>query len=76
MAAVSNKDIPDDFNMFGELFNLHKKYYYPDNTDEYWKAVHEDFKKLCQKYKTEFTEDLSFVVIKEFERKAKGCIHE
>lgn len=74
MAAVSNKDIPDDFNMFGELFNLYKKYYHPDNTDEYWKAVAEDFKKLSKKYGTEISKDLGFVVIAELERKARGGV--
>lgn len=72
MAGVNSKDIPNDFNMFGELFNLYKKYYHPEDTDEYWKLVHDDFKALSLKYRTELTNDLSLVIIAELERKAKG----
>lgn len=71
MAGVNSKDIPEDFNMFGELFNLYKKYYYPEDTDEYWKSVHDDFKALYEKYKNELTKDLGLTIIAEFERRAK-----
>lgn len=71
MAGVNSKDIPEDFNMFGELFNLYKKFYHPEDTDEYWKSVHDDFKALSQKHGTELTNDLSLAIIAEFERKAK-----
>jgi hypothetical protein len=72
MAGVNSKEIPDEFNMFGELFTLYKKYYHPDNTDEYWIAVSNDFNSLSKKYGTELSKNLGFTIIEELERKAKG----
>jgi hypothetical protein len=72
MAAVNNKDIPVDFNMFGDLWNLYKKYYHPEDNDQYWQNIRTDFIDLSKKYGTKFSEELGQVVICELERKAKG----
>ena len=72
MAGVNSKEIPDEFNMFGELFNLYKKYYHPDNTEEYWRSVFADFEAFTLKYNTVLSKDLTYAVITELERKGKG----
>lgn len=64
MAAVSNKEIPDEFNMFGELWTLYKKYYHPENNDQYWQGIRNDFINLTKKYKSKLSEDLSLAIIK------------
>lgn len=72
MAAVSNKEIPEEFNLFGELWNLYKKYYHPEDNDQYWADVRKDFIELSKKYGTKFSEELGFTIMCELERKAKG----
>lgn len=71
MVTVNNKDIPEDFNMFSDLWNLYKKYYYPENNDQYWLTVRNDFLNLAKKYKSRLSEDLSLAIINELERKSK-----
>lgn len=72
MAVVSNKEIPEDFNMFGELWNLYKKYYHPEDNDQYWKNIRNDFIGLSKKFGTRFSEELGLTVMGELERKARG----
>ncbi len=72
MAAVNNKDIPEEFNMFGELWNLYKKYYYPEATDEYWINLRQDFIDLGKKYGTKFSEELGLTIMNELDRRARG----
>jgi hypothetical protein len=72
MASVISKDIPEEFNMFGELFNLYKKHYKPEQSDQYWKDVLDDFKALNNKYGTQLSKDLSHAIMDELERKERG----
>lgn len=72
MAGVTNKEVPIDLSMFNEIFVLYKKYYHPDNTEEYWRAVFADFEAFTLKYNTVLSKDLTYAVITELERKGKG----
>lgn len=57
MASVTKNDIPQESAMMGDLWELIKKYYIPEDTEEYWdnalKAVcelHARYpSKLCRK---------------------------
>ena len=71
MASVTNKDIPMEFAMFGELFNLRKKYYIPENDDGYWTQMCGEFEALADKYPTKYCEDLILATVKDIERRHK-----
>ncbi len=51
MASVTAKDIPEEQKFFTELWNLRKKYYIPEDSDEYWNSVVNDFTELKDKYR-------------------------
>lgn len=74
MAGASNKEIPSDFNMFGDIWNLYKKYYYPEDNEQYWNNVISDFKSLSKKYQTKLVDDLCIAALNELDRKAKGGV--
>lgn len=59
MASVTNKEIPEIFNMMGEYFNLYKQYYQPEKGDKYWKERAEAFKAFANKYQTTYALELA-----------------
>lgn len=69
MASVTSKDIPLEFQMFGELFNLRKEFYIPEDNDEYWEKVVTFFDTLYEKYPTDYCRNLALVTVKDFEDK-------
>lgn len=72
MAGVSNKEIPNDFNIFNDIWTLYKRYYYPEDNEQYWNNVISDFKSLSKKYQTKLANDLCIAILNELDRKAKG----
>lgn len=71
MASVTSKDIPLEFQMFGELFNLRKEFYIPEDNDEYWAKVMDSFDTLYEKYPTNYCSDLALVTVKDLENRYK-----
>lgn len=69
MASVNSKEIPEEFNMFGELFTLYKKYYHAEDSEVWWVEVVNEFRSLHKKYDTELCSELSVACIREIERK-------
>ena len=63
MASVTSKEIPEEFNMFGELFTLYKKYYYPENNQAWWDEMMQAFRDLHKKYNTDLCKGLSLACI-------------
>lgn len=73
MAAVKNSDIPEVFQMFGDVFTLLKKYYIPEQNDEFWNEMHVERAKIQEKYNTDFCHDLLTVVANDIgRREVKG----
>ena len=71
MASVVNKDIPLEFQMFGELFNLRKEYYIPEDNDEYWEKVIAAFENLHERFPTEYCRDLVIATVNDLDRRYK-----
>ena len=69
MASVTSKDIPLEFQMFGELFNLRKEFYIPEDNDEYWAKAVDSFETLYEKYPTDYCRNLVLATVKDFEDK-------
>ena len=63
MASVTSKEIPEEFNMFGELFTIYKKYYHPEYTEYWWAEMMQAFRDLNKKYETDLCKDLSIACI-------------
>ena len=75
MASVTNKEIPEEFAFFGELFGYRKKFYYPEKDPEYWQSVIDDGNALLQKYhgheQYEFFKSLVFACINAWEKQIR-----
>lgn len=50
MASVMKKDIPQESAMMGDLWELIKKYYIPEDSEEYWDGVWKDIDGIYRKY--------------------------
>ena len=42
MSSVRASDIPEEQKMWTDVWNWRKKYYNPENSDDYWKQFTED----------------------------------
>lgn len=69
MASVTSKDIPTEFQMFGELFNLRKQFYIPEDSDEFWENAMNSFENLYKKYPTEYCRELVTATVNDIERR-------
>lgn len=63
------------FQVYGDIWSFHKKYYDVQESDEYWDSVISDgssvYKKYIGKQECEFAKQLVFCVIDELQRKFK-----
>ena len=50
MASVTNKEIPEEFGFWGEVFVYRKKYYAPESEEDYWNGVIEGGNQILEKY--------------------------
>lgn len=69
MASVTSKDIPEVFQMFGDVFNLLKKYYKPEPHDEFWEQLKIDIDLVYKKYKTELCKDILLAIANDIDRR-------
>ena len=60
-----------EFQIYADVWNFHKRIYQVDNSEMYWDQVVEESRKLSEKYKSKFVDDLLAAVLTEFERKGK-----
>jgi hypothetical protein len=62
----------EEFMMFGDFFQLCKKYWKIENTEIYWDYVVKDFDKFVEKYREiPLCKGLTIAFIEEQERKSK-----
>ena len=50
MASVTAKEIPEEQKFFTDLWNLRKKYHTPEDNDDYWSSMINEFTELRVKY--------------------------
>lgn len=62
----------EEYYMFNALWTMMKKYYIPENTDEYWLSVINAQKEFCDKYPSKLALDLSTAIINDLERRSKN----
>jgi hypothetical protein len=71
MAAVTNKEIPEIFQMFGDAFNLLKKYYKPEPQDDYWEQLRNEIDIVYKKYKSQLCKDVLLAIANDIDRRFK-----
>ena len=51
---VKKSDIPQEAEFMTEFWKVAKKYYIPEEGDDYWKSAIDELTELSEKYPTEF----------------------
>ena len=70
MASVTNKGIPTEYAFFGDYFNYRKKFYFPEQSDDYWTAVINEADELIRKYDcNDYLRALVLVCVDDLERR-------
>ena len=67
---ATNEQMKTEISFFGEVWTFFKKYYYVENTDEFWESVIEKATAINQKYRCPLCKDLILAVLNELERKS------
>lgn len=72
MASVTAKEIPEVQQFFTELWNLYKKYYIPEDNDDYWDSMINEFTELRVKYeKVSISYKIILIVMDDLEMRYK-----
>ena len=72
MASVTAKEIPEEQMFFTELWNLRKKYYTPEDNDDYWDSMVNEFTELRVKYeKVSISYKIILIVMDDLEARYK-----
>lgn len=72
MASVTKKDIPQESAMMGDLWELIKKYYIPEDAENYWDSVMKDAGAMSDKYPSELCRKLVLGYLAYLEEKHKA----
>lgn len=73
MASVTAKEIPEEQMFFTDLWNLRKKYYTPEDNDDYWSSMVNEFTELRVKYeKVSISYKMILIVMDDLETRYKG----
>lgn len=75
MANVTNKDIPEEFNAFGDFFVFRKKYYNGEDKDDFWMELIDAADELSRKYKSRFFDQLILVCVDDIDRRYMTSIN-
>ena len=72
MASVTAKEIPEEQKFFTDLWNLRKKYYTPEDSDDYWSSMINEFTELRVKYeKVSISYKMILLIIDDLEMRYK-----
>lgn len=72
MASVTAKEIPEEQKFFTDLWNLRKKYYTPEDNDDYWDSMVNEFTELRDKYdKISISYKIILIVMDDLEMRYK-----
>lgn len=72
MASISSNEIPEEYRFMGEFFNLRKKYYTPEDNDEYWEQLILESNELAKKYNTNYFTELILCMVDDIEKRFRG----
>lgn len=72
MSSVRASDIPEEQKMWTDVWNWRKKYYNPENSDDYWKQFTDDGIFLGEKY-GKLCQGIVIAVLDEVKGRWKKC---
>ena len=73
MAAVKNKDIPEEFEFTGKYFEFRKKFWAPEPSDEYWSSMIEASDSLSRAYHSDYLNGLILTCVDDIDKRAKSA---
>ncbi len=68
MASVVAKDIPIEAQFMTDFWNFRKKYYIPENNDQYWANFCSEAEQLINKYPTDYCKSIILICIEDREK--------
>lgn len=73
MASVNKDQIKAEFNLFGEIWNIYKAYYLPEDKDneKYWDSLVEAITAVQHKYPGQLSRDLALAILGDIERRSE-----
>lgn len=72
MASAKAADIPNEQKMWTDVWNWRKKYYFPEDSEDYWKNFAEDGIYLGEKYGS-LCQNIVLAIIEETKGRWKKC---
>lgn len=70
---ATNEEMKIEYDIFGDIWKLFKKYYHADQSAEYWDNLLAESSALQAKYKSTLCKDLILAVIDDSDRRSKTC---
>lgn len=71
MASVKAKDIPEEQQMWTDIWNWRKKYYYPEDKDEWWEDMIQSSINLGEKYNTTLCKKIIYAILDDLKARGK-----
>ncbi|MFA9376254.1 MAG: hypothetical protein ACERKZ_05795 [Lachnotalea sp.] len=71
MAGVKAIDIPHIQQMYTDIWNLHKKYYIPEDNDLYWNNLTKEIDCIYKKYNTDICKAYLFALAEDIDKRFK-----
>ena len=69
MGSVSVEEIPDEQRFFTEFWNFRKKYYIPEDDDDFWNSLINEGDALADKYNNPFFDQLMLLEFNDVDRR-------
>lgn len=69
---VTKEQIKTEFDLFGQVWTTYKRYYEPQDTDEFWDELTEEIKAIQRKFPGQLSKDLSLAILDDIERRYRG----
>ena len=69
MAAVKNAQIENEYNLFGRIWTVYKRFYGPEDNEGYWDALVETLKGVQHDFPGQLSTDLSMAILSDIERR-------
>lgn len=73
MAEVKAKEIPVESQFMTDFWNFRKRYYIPEDQDEFWVALERDADGLYRKYKkNEYVKKMILALVDDIEKRYRN----
>lgn len=73
MSEVLAKDIPTEQKFMTDYWKFRKKYYNPEDSDDYWKEVCMAATELCKQYPGEYFKEIIMTGINDLDKRYRAA---